>query len=117
MVEQIWTLEAEYAGKHDAVKAEIEIVRKEKEDLRAKVLMLRAEVLMLRRELQGTVFSGEERSKLKVPEPKAYNGVNAMVAAEEGKKAEPKAKDPVAYEDDVVGGYRVIVPDPNRRVR
>ncbi|MCD9644837.1 hypothetical protein HAX54_033286, partial [Datura stramonium] len=42
--------------------------------------------------------------------------VNEMVAAEEGKKAEPKAKDTVAYEDDILGSYRVIVPDPNRRV-
>ncbi|MCE5167282.1 hypothetical protein HAX54_046113, partial [Datura stramonium] len=39
-----------------------------------------------------------------------------MVASEEGKKAEPEAKDPVAYEDDVIGGYRMIVPDPNRHV-
>ncbi|MCD7461521.1 hypothetical protein HAX54_046338, partial [Datura stramonium] len=64
--DSIRTLEAEYAVKHDAVKAEMEIVRKEKEDLRA-------EVLLLRRALQGTVFHSEERTKLKVPEPKAYN--------------------------------------------
>ncbi|MCE2054911.1 hypothetical protein HAX54_041630 [Datura stramonium] len=65
MGEQIRTLEADYAEKCDAVKAEMEIVHKEKEDLRAGLSYSWMA-------LQGTVFRSGSVQVTR-SEPKAYN--------------------------------------------
>ncbi|KAH0665280.1 hypothetical protein KY290_027548 [Solanum tuberosum] len=64
--EKFGMLEAEYAAKHEIAEMEMEVIRKEKEDLCG-------EVLLLRRGLQGTI----NPIRMKVPKPKAYNGVRS----------------------------------------
>lgn len=63
-------LEADHAARHEAAMAEMEMIYKEKEELRR-------EVLLLRMALQNNVPRGEELERVKMPEPKAYNGMRS----------------------------------------
>ncbi|KAK6786409.1 hypothetical protein RDI58_014934 [Solanum bulbocastanum] len=62
--EKVEKLEVDYAANHKMAQTNMEVIRKEKEDLRG-------EVLLLCRVLQGTI----NPIMMKVPKPKAYNGL------------------------------------------
>ncbi|XP_070010293.1 uncharacterized protein [Nicotiana sylvestris] len=63
-------LEADYAAIHETTLVEMALVRQEKEELRE-------EVVQLRRELKTVVPRSDERTKLRIPEPKAYGGARS----------------------------------------
>ncbi|XP_070017491.1 uncharacterized protein [Nicotiana sylvestris] len=63
-------LEADYAPRHETTLVEMALVRQEKEELRE-------EVVQLQRELQTVAPRSDERTKLRIPEPKAYGGARS----------------------------------------
>ncbi|XP_070045739.1 uncharacterized protein [Nicotiana tomentosiformis] len=63
-------LEADYAARYETTLAEMALVRKDEEELRE-------EVVQLRRALQNNAPRNNDRTKMRIPEPKAYGGARS----------------------------------------